>query len=541
MAYVPSLSELDSHQGDAKLAIGGGGSMAGNLPLTEFVSDKTMDRLSQLTDNYVAKKNKEYAQWEQNVAKAYEAGANTADIFKADLPDIQAKKKDFYDFVGKNQYLMTSDAAIKNPKKWQEFKDKEQDLLMAIAKSKQSNILDSEYKKLQKDASYNNPVFQKKYSEWLSTPLMEREAFIPVAKPIKDIMRLRGNLKNYKQYSGNPILEKMLDTEGKETGFYNSTQPYTNDREKFLADAYEAGAADYYAAEFDALVAKEDDISIENYEDTKKKYVDNKILEGIPEGGKEKSQVRADNEYRYNLQTRMIDYRDEKADENWQQRQQAEDNKPKEDKYPQVTAVINEISAIKNAKGEKVNTLGKLEGDVYDVTSIAMQQPNFKNKLVDQSMFMQVTPEGTFFSIGDKSDPAGLVRDRMTEEGLMSTIADLDEFNKWKADDGSNNVPVDKSGKPVDQYEKPVYRPFTVTTEDGTTVTIPNIFTDAQVYHMNNLKNINDINTSDDVLNISIRKKYKDYLDKQGKGKQPAKEPESKTKKRKPLSSFGGK
>lgn len=436
MAYTPSVSELDSHQGDAKLAIGGGGSMAGNLPIQELFSPEVINKLSAITDTYVADKNKEYDEFVKKVATAKQNISKTDGVYVGDLEDINKSKRELYSLINKKRYLMTPDAPIKYAKEYQEMLDMENQYMQKVDRSKNDAILDKILKEKSLDPKYNNPVFQDQYNKWKSSPLGERTPFVPLSSPTLNVSKILSDETN-RNYQ-DPILKTIG------YGKVSQTIPYTLNDEKIVNQFLSTPDATYYEYQYNLLPPEE------QAKKTKVEYIKEQL--NIPTGtqytkptiGTDQELVQANIDRRaqinYTRQDKVADRKiaEAQAEQTRKARKEYQD-KINDPKFAIPKKVISEIEVISNApKGKKttfLETIG-IKDPAFEITDIAKGKPTLNEWLGSDRLFI-LYPKGKeaeYYKVtkgGKLSDPLNV--DVITSEVLKANDKDaFENYNQYQ-------------------------------------------------------------------------------------------------------------
>jgi len=296
MAITPdTATEIDSYQGNPALAIG----QSGNLPFFPTMSPEVINSFTKITDDYVAKKQKDYDQWQQNVANKSKEVSTTIGAFDLDMPELRKQRLDLKQFIAKNPDVFAVGA--ENTPKYDEFLQKENAFLTNYELSKRHAQLDNEYKRLLTKSEFQNPVAQAQYKQWRETPISERASVILQPDNSKDLYMLKKNLTNYKDF-GETETSVLLDDKGNPTGRYQDKIPYEIAVERLLPDLIRADGG-YSNALYQSLPESQ------RGGKTEEQWVEDRLLEGIPLKG-------------YNKPTTHLDprVRAEISQDNWEER-----------------------------------------------------------------------------------------------------------------------------------------------------------------------------------------------------------------------------
>jgi len=152
MAIIPdTATEIDSYQGNPTLAIG----QSGNLPFFPTMSPEVVNKFTAITDAYVAKKQKDYDQWQTNLTKAKNETIGMEGVYQSDIPEIQKKQSELEALLAKDPTVVAVGAERNNPN-YKKFIELEKDLLYSKRLSEHHAELDKEYKKLSSQKAFQN-------------------------------------------------------------------------------------------------------------------------------------------------------------------------------------------------------------------------------------------------------------------------------------------------------------------------------------------------------------------------------------------------
>ena len=172
------IGQLDSSKGDATLALGG------NIPFVPQITDATIKIFQDLTAKDIQKKEKEYADWEKNVAGKISEVSRTDGVLDVDKDALSGKRIKLINEIKDKSYLLHPANQMKHRGEYEDLMSKVNEYIVEVDKSKQDAILDKEYRKnMMQKPEWNNNVNQGMYEQWRRKSAMERDFFVPVADP----------------------------------------------------------------------------------------------------------------------------------------------------------------------------------------------------------------------------------------------------------------------------------------------------------------------------------------------------------------------
>jgi cell wall-associated NlpC family hydrolase len=172
------IGQLDSHKGDASLALGG------NIPFVPVITDQTIKVFQDLTNKDIKRREDEYQNWEKGVAGKIAEVSKIDNVLDADREILGKKKSEIVKEIQNKAYLLHPSNQIKHRGEYEDLMTKVNDYVIEVAKSKDDAVLDKEYRKGMRDkAEWANPINDTRYQKWRATPMGEREPFSLMADP----------------------------------------------------------------------------------------------------------------------------------------------------------------------------------------------------------------------------------------------------------------------------------------------------------------------------------------------------------------------
>lgn len=172
------IGQLDSHKGDASLALGG------NIPFMPQIEDSTIKIFQDLTAKDIQRRENEYLNWEKSVAGKL-AEVNKIDgVLDADKEALNKKRNELVSEIQNKSYLLHPANQMKHRGEYETLMSKVNDYIIEVSKSKDDAVLDKEYRKGMRDKpEWANPINEARYQKWRATPSSEREPFALLADP----------------------------------------------------------------------------------------------------------------------------------------------------------------------------------------------------------------------------------------------------------------------------------------------------------------------------------------------------------------------
>lgn len=272
-----TIQGLNQYAGNAAVQVGG------NIPLVPTVSENALNKLLEVTDNYAKEKRAEKDEWEKSVAERIATISKTDGVLPKDIAEISKDKKDLINYIRENSYLLAPSNQVKQPEKYAELEGKVQDYLSKVEKSKADNVIWKEYSKISSKPEYANRVMKKRADEFLSKPILEREAFSVSAtpKPLKE-----SDLESIfmsTATSVNPVSTLF----GANNSLVSVQNEYTIDRNDFVnkSKSLYPEHAQFFREEYESLPEEEKTMLAERGVDNADDYADTQLGNLVPETG----------------------------------------------------------------------------------------------------------------------------------------------------------------------------------------------------------------------------------------------------------------
>jgi cell wall-associated NlpC family hydrolase len=425
-----------------------------------FVIDEQTNRLfNQITQQQIAKREKEVADWEKGMSEALTTASKVPEnLYGKDIDLFREEQKKLISEIYKNPEIF----AGQNPKKEQEFTQKLADLTTLAKKSENRGKTIQKYRELMaRNPDYDNKLMRDGIQKLEESDINESQNFIftPIANPTKDFIEKTlpawqkttdGELINDIQVSPNDANVDIYRTKKKFN--FNSFLPiFKSQMGGYLAMEYNATpelknselyptADDYIEAQAKNIFEEEKYIGNPVYKRNEEKALDAKI---------------ADREDRQEQQITIEGIK-------FENRQAVKDHASKS--YPTIEELYNQYDIISTPDPSKKITITpenkkiiktqlgvEIDGDFYDVTETVREQPKYADIVEgSQKLFMKVDKKGnkTFYESSDGTKGVNW-KEPLTKERLIQLQAgeknekDLDAYNKFISE---ANKPESTSG-----------------------------------------------------------------------------------------------
>lgn len=272
-----TIQGLNQYAGNEAVQVGG------NIPLVPSVSENALNKLLEVTDNYAKEKRAEKNEWEKSVAERISTISKTDGVLSKDIAEISKDKKELINYIRENSYLLAPSNQVKQPEKYAELEGKVQDYLSKVEKSKADNVIWKEYSKISSKPEYANRVMKKRADEFMSKPILEREAFSVSAtpKPLKE-----SDLESIFMSTATGI-NPVSNVFGANNSLVSSYNEYTIDRGDFVkkAKSLYPEQAQFFKEDYEALPEEEKTMLAEQGIDNADNYADFQLGNLVPETG----------------------------------------------------------------------------------------------------------------------------------------------------------------------------------------------------------------------------------------------------------------
>jgi hypothetical protein len=439
-----------------------------------FVIDEQTNRLfNQITQQQIAKREKEVADWEKGMSEALTTASKVPEnLYGKDIDLFREEQKKLISEIYKNPEIF----AGQNPKKEQEFTQKLADLTTLAKKSENRGKTIQKYRELMaRNPDYDNKLMRDGIQKLEESDINESQNFIftPIANPTKDFIEKTlpawqkttdGELINDIQVSPNDANVDIYRTKKKFN--FNSFLPiFKSQMGGYLAMEYNATpelknselyptADDYIEAQAKNIFEEEKYIGNPVYKRNEEKALDAKI---------------ADREDRQEQQITIEGIK-------FENRQAVKDHASKS--YPTIEELYNQYDIISTPDPSKKITITpenkkiiktqlgvEIDGDFYDVTETVREQPKYADIVEgSQKLFMKVDKKGnkTFYESSDGTKGVNW-KEPLTKERLIQLQAgeknekDLDAYNKFISE---ANKPESTSGGGLKGIDEMAYNPM---------------------------------------------------------------------------------